>query len=64
MRMKLRIWCDSGANIHSCREVESSTEELGYTDEEWAALSEEERESAAKTIAWENLDWGYEELPD
>lgn len=62
--MKLKIWCDSGANIHSCRTVKMSTEDLGFTNEEWASLSDDEKTEVVKDVAWENLDWGYEELPD
>jgi len=33
--MKIRFWCDSGANIHSCREEVANIEQLGFTEEEW-----------------------------
>jgi hypothetical protein len=40
MSKVFKVWLDSGANIHSNRSVIISLEELGYTDEEWEAMSE------------------------
>lgn len=61
--MKLRIWCDSGANIHSCREEIISIEDIGLTENEWNAMTDEQREAAAKEIAFSNLEWGFTVLP-
>lgn len=60
--MKIRVWLDSGANIHSRREDVFDLEELGFTDEEWAAMSEDERFNEIQPIAFERMDWGYEEV--
>lgn len=62
--IKLKIWCDSGANIHSCRKETVTVEELGYTDEEWNDLSEQDQEEAAKDVAFAQLDWGFVECND
>jgi hypothetical protein len=62
--MKLRIWCDSGANTHSKRVVTITPGDLGLTQQQWDDLSEEERERLMRDIAFEQLDWGYEEVPD
>jgi len=61
--MKLRIWCDSGANIHSKREETIEISELGVTEKEWLEMTEGEREEAVKPVAFERLDWGFEEIP-
>ena len=60
--MKLRIWCDSGANIHSKREEIIGIGELGLTEKEWREMSDAEREEAVKPVALERLDWGFEEI--
>lgn len=41
--MKIKIWCNNGANIHSKREQTVDLSELGYDEEEWAALPEEDK---------------------
>lgn len=61
--MKIEIWCDSGANIHSCRRVTVDLiDTFGFSDEEWAAIPEDEKEDIVKDIAFERLDWGYKEI--
>jgi hypothetical protein len=61
MTIRIKFWCDSGANIHSCREGYITTDELGITDEEWNSYTEEEKTEMMKEVAWENLDWGWSE---
>lgn len=61
--MKLRIYCDSGANIHSKWEDVYDLEDLGMTEEEWKEMSEQDREALVKPIALDRLDWGWEEIP-
>lgn len=60
--MKLRIWCDSGADIHSKREEIIDLEDIGLTEDEWKEMTPLEKEAAAKEVAFERLDWGFEEL--
>lgn len=60
--MKIRIYCDSGANIHSCREDIVTPEYLGTTEEEWKAMSDEDKEELVKPIALERLDWGWQDV--
>ncbi len=60
--MKLRIWCDSGANAHSKREENIDIADIALTPEEWAGMSDDEKEAAAKEVAFQQLDWGYEEI--
>ena len=61
--MKVKFYCDSGANIHSCREeVVDLVEEWGMTKEEWEALNEDEKLELAKEWAYERLDIGMEIL--
>ena len=61
--MKLRIWCDSGANSQSKREeVLSLEEDMGITEAEWAGMDEKQRDEAVKEFAFAQLDWGYVEI--
>lgn len=62
MSKTFEIWLDSGANIHSCYKQEISLEELGMTDEEWDAMSDEERDEMMREIAFDRSDWGYREI--
>ena len=61
--MKVKFYCDSGANIHSCREEEIDlVEDWGMTPEECEALNEDEKLELAKEWAYERLDIGMEIL--
>lgn len=60
--MKLRIWCDSGANAHSKREEVISLEDICLTKEEWDEMDEKQREEVVKEVAFAALDWGYVEI--
>lgn len=63
--MKIRVWCDSGANIHSRYEATIDLEhETGISPEDWAEMSEEAKEEEMKEIAWRNLEWGFEEVEE
>lgn len=59
MSKKIKYWCNSGANIHSCRKGTTTLDELGLTEEEWHAMSDEDRENLMRDIALDRLDWGY-----
>lgn len=65
MAKLIRLWVDSGANIYSKCSETMSVEDLGYTDEEWDAMTEDQKYKVAETWAWENgLEIGYRELED
>ncbi len=59
MSKRIKYWLDSGANIHSKREGETTTDELGVTDDEWDAMSDDEREALVKECAFEQSEWGF-----
>lgn len=60
--MKVKLYCDSGANIHSCREEEVDLEDWGISDEEWSEMSDEEKSKVAEEWAYERLEIGFEEI--
>ncbi|MDI9276213.1 hypothetical protein QMZ65_03205 [Pantoea sp. EABMAA-21] len=62
MSKKFRVYLDSGANIHSKYEQEVDLDDLGITDEEWDEMDGDERNEVMKEIAWERVDWGFEEI--
>lgn len=62
--MKFKVWLDSGANIHSCREAVVSLDSLGISRESWIAMSDEEREDVMRDVAFEQSDWGYSEIEE
>ena len=61
--MKVKFFCDSGANIHSCRESEwlDTVEDLGLDEGEWESYSEEEKYKTAEEWAFERLEIFFEE---
>ena len=61
--MKVKFYCDSGANIHSCREeVVDLVEDWGMTPEECAELTEDDKLELAQDWANDRLDIGMEIL--
>ena len=59
--MKIKYWCDSGANIHSCLKGQVDLyEEEGISDEEWEEMPYEAKEEIMKDYAFAKLDWGWE----
>lgn len=62
MSLKFEVWCDSGANIHSCRKEIVTLEDIGCSEDEWAEMSEEAREEIMREIAQDRLDWGYRQI--
>lgn len=59
----IKIWLDSGANIHSLNKREVSFDELGTDEAEWAEMSEQERFQLVQEY-WEMsgcLEIGWEE---
>jgi len=62
MSKEFKVWCDSGANIHSNYKQEIKLADIGIEDQEWDEMSEEEKDAVMQEIAWGRLDWGYEEI--
>jgi hypothetical protein len=62
--MKITFYCDNGANIHSERKDSFTTEDLGYTDEAWAEMTEEEKLELVKDWAFERFEYWFEESDD
>ena len=60
--MKIKFWCDNGANIHSCREDVFTLRDLGYSAEEWSEMTEDEKYDVVKDWAMERFDYGFEEM--
>jgi hypothetical protein len=61
--MKVKFYCDSGANIHSCREETLDTvEDLGLDEGEWETLSDNEKEEHVKDWMSGHLDYGWKEI--
>jgi hypothetical protein len=60
MARGVKFWCDSGANIHSQRSEIQTWDELGMTEEEFNALTEDERYEMAEEWAADHLDIGVE----
>jgi hypothetical protein len=62
--MKIKFWCDNGANIHSERKDIFTPEDLGYTEEDWAEMTEDEKQEVVKDWALERFDYGFEEIEE
>jgi len=54
MIITIETWMDSGANSQSS--YKSSFEIEG---DEWAAMSDDEKDGYAKEVAWDRVDWGW-----
>lgn len=62
-KMKIKVWCDNGANIHSKRStVIDIMKVFGFDNDEWAALTDDERDDILRDIAMEWFEWGYNEV--
>ena len=57
--MKIKFHCDNNANIHSVKTAEFTSEELGYTDAEWSALSEDQKNDIVREWALEDFEYWY-----
>ena len=61
--MKVTFYCDNGANIHSTRkETFDISKHLLISDEEWLALTEEEKFKVVEEWAMERLNIWFEEM--
>ena len=61
MGKKIKVWLDSGANIHSKYEQVIDLADLGISTEEWDNMNDVEREALLQDIAFETLEWGWED---
>lgn len=62
--MKIKIYCDNGANIYSRREVTLDVDDLGYSAEEWGGLTDDEKWDKVSAFAMESwLQIWHEEIP-
>ena len=61
MGKKINVWLDSGANIHSKFEQVIDLADRSITDEEWDNMDDVEREGLMQEIAFETLEWGWED---
>lgn len=61
--MRVKFFCDSGANIKSCRESGwlDTINDLGLDEGEWEAMSEDDKYKMAEGWASERLEIYYEE---
>ncbi len=55
--IKIKAWLDSGADADSKYQTEFEVDA-----EEWAAMTEEEKDEYAKDHAWEKMEWGWEKV--
>lgn len=55
--MKVKMWLDSGANIHSKHEVEVSLDEFDYTEAEFKELPDDEQFDLVLDYMY-GFDWG------
>jgi hypothetical protein len=61
--MKVKFFCDSGANIHSCRkETIDTVNDLGLEDGEWESLPDEEKQAFVEDWANEKLEIGWDDV--
>lgn len=61
---KFKVWLNSGANAYSEYSTEVTTEDIGASEEEWNAMSEDEKESVMREIAFERSEWGFKEITE
>jgi len=60
--VKVKFYCDSGANIHSCREEVADISDWGIEDDEWNGMTDDEKWKVAEEWANDSLEIGYEEV--
>lgn len=60
--MKVSFFCDSGANIHSCRsETLDTVEDMRLEEGEWEAYSDDEKYKLAEEWAHDRLEIFFKE---
>lgn len=60
--MKIEFFCNSGANINSCRREVVDIGDWGVSDEEWDGLTENQKFEMAQEWANDRLEIGYKEI--
>ena len=61
--MKVKFYCNSGANIHSYREaIFDTVKDLDMEEGEWEKLTDDDKYDEAEIWANNRLEIGYEEL--
>ena len=59
--MTITLWCDNNANSQSKKTWTVDLADFGVTDEEWAEMTEDEKEELLKDEVWQTFDWGWED---
>ena len=60
---KVKFYCNSGANIYSCREQTFDTvKDLHLDPGEWEEMTDDDKYKLAEEWAAERLEIGYEEV--
>lgn len=62
MTRKFKVSLDSGANCQSARVTELTLDDIGFEDAEWDSMTEDEKDVVMKDIAFETLEWYWEEI--
>lgn len=62
MGRKFKVWLDSGANIHSCREQTIDLDDIGIDGDEWDEMSDDEKEEVMRDVAFDRSEWGFREV--
>jgi hypothetical protein len=52
----------SGANVHSCRKEVVDLDDLGISEEEWEAMTDEQQSQIMYDVAFGQADWGFTEV--
>lgn len=60
---KIRVYIDSGANIHSCHEGEIDLDDLDMTLQEWEAMPEEQKFREIQEVLY-GFEYGWEVIGD
>ncbi|MDM3290215.1 hypothetical protein OGW02_11255 [Citrobacter sp. Ce105] len=62
MTRKFKVLLDSGANCKSARVTEITLDDIGIEESEWDSMPEKEKDEVMKDIAFETLEWYWEEI--
>lgn len=60
--MKIKVWCNNGANIHSKRQETIDLEDnWNISGEEWNEMSDDEKDELVQEWAMERFEYGWDE---